>query len=196
MLIMSSNAPKPISIRTTDEQLDPVIIKSPIRKNPQRGSSSPLLVVYGFFALIVIGAILLRIPFSSNLGQVSFIDALFTATSAVTVTGLTVVETSSTWSLFGQIVISFLIVIGGIGFMTGAAFFLIAAGQSLGFQRSIQVGQGLGEENLSSVTKVVSRVVVSSIFFQIIGAVIFFLAFSYKFGFESIQQNISLYFVI
>ena len=189
MLIMSSNAPKPISIRTRDEQLNPVIIKSPLRKNSQRGSSSPLLVVYGFFGLIIIGAIMLRIPLSSNFEQVSFIDAIFTATSAVTVTGLTVVETSSTWSFFGQIVIAFLIVIGGIGFMTGAAFFLIAAGQSLGFQRSIQIGQGLGEENLSSVTKVVSRVVVSSIFFQIIGALIFFIAFSYKFGIDDIQQN-------
>ena len=58
-------------------------------------------------------------------------DALFTATSATTVTGLIVVDTASSWTLAGQIVIALLIILGGIGFMTGAAFFLIAAGQSL-----------------------------------------------------------------
>ena len=185
---MPSNSSKSRSIRPRDDGLKPIIVKSEVRSASERGASSPLIVVYGFLALILLGAILLILPFSHN-EPISFIDALFTATSASTVTGLIVLDTATTWTLFGQIVIAFLIVIGGIGFMTGAAFFLLAAGQSLGLRRSVQIGEGLGEDNLGSIGNLVWKVVLSSLSFQIIGIIIFFILFSYSFGFDSIKEN-------
>ena len=107
---MPSKSSKSSSIRPRDTNLKPIKIKSEVRSASERGASSPLIVVYGFLALILFGAILLFLPFSHN-EPISFIDSLFTATSASTVTGLTVLDTSTSWSLFGQIVIAFLIVI-------------------------------------------------------------------------------------
>ncbi|MBH60525.1 MAG: hypothetical protein CL907_05115 [Dehalococcoidia bacterium] len=185
---MPSKSSKSSSIRPRDTNLKPIKIKSEVRSASERGTSSPLIVVYGFLALILFGAILLFLPFSHN-EPISFIDSLFTATSASTVTGLTVLDTSTSWSLFGQIVIAFLIVIGGIGFMTGAAFFLLAAGQSLGLRRSVQIGEGLGADNLGSIGNLVWKVVLSSLSFQIAGIFIFFILFSYSYGFSNIQQN-------
>ena len=164
---MPSNSSKSTSIRPRDDGLKPIIVKSEVRSASERGASSPLIVVYGFLALILLGAILLILPFSHN-EPISFIDALFTATSASTVTGLIVLDTATTWTLFGQIVIAFLIVIGGIGFMTGAAFFLLAAGQSLGLRRSVQIGEGLGEDNLGSIGNLVWKVVLSSLSLSLI----------------------------
>ena len=170
---------KSSSIRPRDKNLKPQYIRSETRKTSKRGASSPLIVVYGFLAIILIGALLLYLPFS-NQENISFIDALFTSTSATTVTGLTVVDTFSSWTLYGQIIIALLIVLGGIGFMTGAAFFLIAAGQSLGLTRRVQVGQGLGEEKLDSISGLVLKVVISSLIFQIIGTLIFLILFTPK----------------
>ena len=65
--------------------------------------------------------------------------------------------------------------------MTGAAFFLIAAGQSLGLTRRVQIGQGLGEDKLDSVRGLVLKVVISSLFFQVLGTIIFFILFNLNF---------------
>ena len=181
---------KSSSIRPRDKNLEPQYIKSENRKTSQRGASSPLIVVYGFLAIIIMGAVLLYLPFS-HYEKISFIDALFTATSATTVTGLIVVDTSSSWTMIGQIIIALLIILGGIGFMTGAAFFLIAAGQSLGLTRRVQIGQGLGEEKLDSVRGLVLKVVISSLFFQILGAVIFFTLFNLSFD-NNLKDNLWL----
>ena len=77
------------------------------------------LLVLGYLAVIIIGTLLLMIPFSSKItGSASFMDALFTTVSASCVTGLIVQDTASHWTIYGQIVILLLIQIGGIGFMT------------------------------------------------------------------------------
>tara|TARA_S200000501_G_scaffold355014_1_gene376256 strand:+ start:238 stop:1686 length:1449 start_codon:yes stop_codon:yes gene_type:complete len=181
---------KSSSIRPRDKNLKPQYIKSENRKTSQRGASSPLIVVYGFLAIIILGACLLYLPFS-HYEKISFVDALFTATSATTVTGLIVVDTASSWTMYGQVIIALLIILGGIGFMTGAAFFLIAAGQSLGLTRRVQIGQGLGEEKLDSVRGLVLKVVISSLFFQILGAVIFFILFNLNFD-SNLKDNLWL----
>jgi len=187
-IVMPSKSSKSSSIRPRDDNLKPIIVKSEVRSASERGASSPLIVVYGFLALILLGAILLSLPFAHN-EPISFIDSLFTATSASTVTGLIVVNTGNTWTMFGQIVIAFLIVIGGIGFMTGAAFFLLAAGQALGLRRSVQIGEGLGADNLGSIGSLVWKVVLSSLSFQVIGIFIFFTLFSYSYGLDNIREN-------
>lgn len=96
--------------------------------NRTRGAVShpAQLVVMAFAAAVLIGTVLLWLPLSSqSSGSASFVDALFTATSAVSVTGLTVVDTGTYWSLFGQIVILLLIQVGGLGIMTLATLFAL-----------------------------------------------------------------------
>ncbi|WP_351060445.1 potassium transporter TrkG, partial [Psychrobacter sp. TB20-MNA-CIBAN-0197] len=79
----------------------------------------PLILTAGFFALIILGTCLLLLPFAS-VESLSFIQAFFTASSAVTVTGLVVIDTGTALTTFGQCVVMVLIQIGGIGFMTVA----------------------------------------------------------------------------
>lgn len=92
--------------------------------------SSFKLIVLGFAGVIVLGALILMLPFSSTAGVVTpFHEALFTSTSAVCVTGLVVQDTGSYWSAFGQTVILLLIQIGGLGVVTVAALFRYAVRQ-------------------------------------------------------------------
>jgi trk system potassium uptake protein TrkH len=96
-----------------------------------RFKSLPIAVVaYGFAVTIALSAILLMLPVSSETGQsTSFVDALLTATSAVCVTGLAVVDTGTHYSLFGEGVIIALMQIGGLGIMTGGTFLLVSLGR-------------------------------------------------------------------
>lgn len=92
------------------------------------------MLVGGFALLILIGAILLTTPWASQPGKVNFVDALFTSTSAVCVTGLTVVDTATDFTFIGQVIIVILIQSGGLGIMTFAAL----AFQMLGLRMSLQ----------------------------------------------------------
>ena len=88
--------------------------------------------IYGFASMIAIGAVLLIFPFSSKTNLwTAPIDCLFTATSAVCVTGLVVVDTFDHWSAIGQVIIFLLIQLGGLGFMTTATILMMAAGRRM-----------------------------------------------------------------
>jgi trk system potassium uptake protein TrkH len=120
---------------------------------------SPPAVLATIYALfIVLGAIVLRLPFS-NFGNVTFSDALFTATSAVTVTGLVVVDTGSDYTLIGEIVIALLIQIGGLGLMTFAALLLSMLGLTIGMPQRLALRDELGQTGLSELGALV-RVVI------------------------------------
>ena len=92
----------------------------------------PRILTLGFGSLILIGTILLNLPIASESGKsIGFINALFTSTSAVCVTGLVVVNTAEFWSLFGKIVILILIQIGGLGIMTMATAGALIIGKKI-----------------------------------------------------------------
>ena len=96
------------------------------------------MMVLGFGSVILIGALLLMTPLATNSGNsTSFIDCLFTATSAVCVTGLIVVDTSMHWSIFGKVVIILLIQIGGLGFMAISASIAIIFGKKINLRQRI-----------------------------------------------------------
>src|SRR4030042_126274 len=82
------------------------------------GQMPQTLLIGGFAGVILVGTLFLLAPWSQTKGEVGFVDALFTATSAVCVTGLIVVDTGTAYTLFGQTVIVALIPIGGLGIMT------------------------------------------------------------------------------
>ena len=94
------------------------------------------IIIFGFLLLILLGTALLMLPFSTReWGGASFTDALFTATSATCVTGLVVHDTATYWSQFGQLVILFLIQVGGMGVVTMAVAIFIFSGKRIGLKQ-------------------------------------------------------------
>lgn len=144
-----------------------------------RPISSSLLVIYGFAAIIILGTILLMLPVASKTGQfTSPIDAFFTATSAVCVTGLVVVDTADYWSGFGQVVILALIQIGGFGFMTSATLLLLAFGRRIGLREKVLISESLGITRLGGLSKIVALMAIFTVLSETIGAVVFYQHFS------------------
>lgn len=117
------------------------------------------ILVSGFAAIILIGAILLTLPVAVRPGgEISFLTALFTSTSAVCVTGLVVVDTATHWTLFGQVVILFLIQVGGLGFMTMATFFAMLLGRRIGLRQRLIIQESLNQTNVAGIVQLAKYV--------------------------------------
>ncbi|HUV52931.1 MAG TPA: TrkH family potassium uptake protein [Dehalococcoidia bacterium] len=154
-------------------------IPLPMVRRPRSHGESTIILVYGFAALIILGTILLMLPISSNSGEfTSPVNAIFTATSAVCVTGLVVVDTADYWNGFGQIVILVLIQLGGLGFMTSATIFFLMFGRRIGLKERRLIGRSLGLERMGGLVKLVKRIVIFTVIIEIIGAAIFYIRFS------------------
>jgi trk system potassium uptake protein TrkH len=112
------------------EQFQPIVAEVPPVRRPHRRFTSPFILFFGFTILITIGGLLLALPVSSTERVFTPLEiAFFTAVSAVTVTGHSVVNTSTYWSNFGLTVIFFLMLIGGLSFLAFAVFILALLGQ-------------------------------------------------------------------
>ncbi len=123
--------------------------------------SPPQVLVFGFLSLIFTGAILLTLPAAVKPGQqVNFLTSLFTATSAVCVTGLTVVDTAGHWSTFGQAVILSLIQVGGLGFMTMATFFAMLLGRRIGLRQRLIMQESLNQTNVAGIVRLAKYVLI------------------------------------
>ncbi|MEA3322388.1 MAG: TrkH family potassium uptake protein [Bacillota bacterium] len=118
-----------------------------------------LIVVFIFFGLL--GTLLLMLPISTT-ESITLVDALFTATSAMTVTGLAVVDTGTAYTLFGQIVILSLIQVGGIGIMTFAVLIFIMLGKKIGFQERLILQQALNQTSVGGIILLVRRIIIFS----------------------------------
>lgn len=142
------------------------------------------ILVLGFAGVILLGTVLLMLPISTKDGTVTpFLDALFTATSAVCVTGLVVVDTGTYWSLFGQIVILLLIQVGGLGFMTIATLFAILLGRRINLRERIVIQEALNQASLEGIIKLTKQVILFTFSFEGVFAVILGLRFSLDYGF-------------
>ncbi|AKG05300.1 Ktr system potassium transporter B [Salimicrobium jeotgali] len=131
----------------------------------------PQIIISIFIGLIAIGTLLLSLPIANTEG-ISFIDALFTATSAMTVTGLIVVDTGTAYTLFGQIVILALIQLGGLGIMTFAVLIYVAVGKKIGIKQRLLLKQALNQSAIGGVVRLAIRLLIFSIIVETI-AVIF-----------------------
>ena len=127
-----------------------------------RRFSPPAVLAFIYAGFILLGAVLLRMP-AAHQGDVGFSDALFTAASAVTVTGLIVVDTGTAYTLWGQIVIALLIQVGGLGLMTFAALLLSMLGLSFGLSSRAILRDELGQTSLHELVVLV-RVVIAVAF--------------------------------
>ncbi len=151
----------------------------------QKARLSPPAVLACIYTLfILLGAALLRMPFS-NLGEVSFSDALFTAASAVTVTGLVVVDTGSDYTLIGQIIIALLIQIGGLGLMTFAALLLSMLGLTIGMPQRLALRDELGQTGLSELGALVRVVILVAFVAEAIGTAALMFVFVPEFGWSA-----------
>ncbi len=136
---------------------------------------TPYLLPLSFAALIAIGTILLVIPPATNdAGWANPIDAFFTATSAVCVTGLVVVETGSYWSMYGQAVILALIQLGGFGIVAGATLIMLAVNGRISFGQRLALTQTLGGHGSQALSSTIKSVALFFVGFELIGALVIF----------------------
>ena len=148
-----------------------------------------ILFVISFIGLILIGTLLLMLPRTTFHAPLSFVDALFMATSAVCITGLSVTDISSNFSFFGQSVILTLIQVGGLGIMTFTGFFGYFFSGGFSFKNQLMFGEILGENKLNSVISTLLTIISITLLFEFIGAA--FIYFSLDAAhFESVGHQI------
>ena len=141
------------------------------------------LIAFGFFLLILCGALLLMLPISSRNGSATpFMTALFTATSATCVTGLILADTYTQWSTFGQIVILSLIQIGGLGFITiGTAVSMILR-RKIGLKQRGWIKESFNVLDIGGVVRLIRLVLKGTLLFEGIGAIVLAIRFFPQMG--------------
>lgn len=155
----------------------PIFKKAAKRFNPAR------TLVIGFAVIIAAGTLLLWLPISSKSGEFTPVfDCLFTATSASCVTGLTIYDTYTHWSIFGQIIIALLIQVGGLGFVTIITFFNVAAGKKLGYRTLKNAAGDLTESSFEGGRKIFVSIIKYSFIFELCGAAILSIVFVPRYG--------------
>jgi len=141
------------------------------------------IIALTFLFIILIGAVLLTLTCSSKAnGSIGFFTALFTATSSVCVTGLSLVDIWSSYTLFGQIVLLFLMEIGGLGFMSILSILFYLTGHKNDIQSLSLMAESIGSDALSDIVRIQKRLIIGSVSLELGGAFILFLTFIPSFG--------------
>lgn len=141
------------------------------------------IIIMSFVLAVFAGTILLTMPIASASGQATpFIDALFTATTSVCVTGLVVVTTASHWSLFGKIIILILIQIGGLGVITITTTLMVALGKKISLSSRMLLGDAFNLDTLKGLVQFLRRVFQGAFLVEAIGALCFIPVFVPEYG--------------
>ncbi|MDF2856738.1 MAG: V-type sodium synthase subunit [Neobacillus sp.] len=139
----------------------------------------PRILVLGFSLIIFIGTVLLTLPSATIDGQgLPIMNAIFTATSATCVTGLVVVDTGTTFTIFGQLVILSMIQVGGLGFMTFATLFALILGKRITLRERIVLQESLNILSLDGIVKLVKQIFLFTIVIELMGAMMLSTRFS------------------
>jgi len=141
------------------------------------------VMALGFIGLILSGSILLSLPTMTEENGIAYIDALFTATSAVCVTGLVVVDTGTFFTPLGQTVIMVLIFCGSLGFMTMATLIFIFLGKKISLSDRLLVKEALNQESIAGLLRLVLTVVKMALLFILIGTIAMLFRFYPQMGF-------------
>ena len=151
--------------------------KNIFKNNPIR------TVCFSFVSIILMGSFLLFLPISSNEGKnISFLDCIFTATSSTCVTGFTVKDTFTQWSLFGKIVILLLIQTGGLGLITFSSVFLLILNNKLSLKNMKLASSQINIKNFADIKTLFKNLLIITFLCEFIGAVILSFSFYKKFG--------------
>ena len=144
----------------------------------------PITILFlGFFITVILGSILLCLPISSATNEwTNYVDSLFVSISAGCVTGLTPFVTADHWSLFGQIVILVLIQIGGLGFMTFISMIMLLFKREFGLYNKSILMQSAGTFYFGSIKKLMKRIIIGTLIFESLGAIILSLVFTKDYG--------------
>ncbi len=151
-----------------------------------RFAASPQMIIYFFIAIIALGTLLLLLPFARvEDGGPPFVVALFTATSAITVTGLVVQDTALYWTRGGQVIIMGMIYLGGLGFMTIATFLLIIIGQRVTLTQRLLMRENLMLDQFGNLVRLTIAIVLVATGIQLLGFIallVYFYLFLYPLG--------------
>ena len=140
------------------------------------------LIVVGFALVILLGTGLLLLPISvRDDATVSFIDALFTSTSAVCVTGLIAIDVADHFTVFGQAVVAALIQVGGLGVTSIGVGLILAAGKKVGMRSRVLVKEALNVDGAKGMVRLVKNVLFLTLGFELVGAALSFIVFSQDF---------------
>ncbi|WP_064093046.1 TrkH family potassium uptake protein [Rossellomorea aquimaris] len=145
--------------------------------------SPPQLLVVTFLFFIIVGMLLLKLPFATT-ESISWLDALFTTTSAMTVTGLVVVDTGSVFTLFGETVVMLLIQIGGLGIMSFAVLIFMMIGKKIGFKERLLLQQALNQTSVGGVIKLVQYLFVFSFIVEAFAVILLSFEWVPEFGWK------------
>jgi len=149
--------------------------------------SPPQILVGSFMLLILTGTILLLTPWASRTGNAEVVDALFTATSAVCVTGLVVKDTLTYWSPFGQFVILILIQFGGLGLMSFATFYALLLGKKIQLRQRLLMQEALNKTSLEGIVGVFKTLLIVAFAFEFIAAAIIALHLHFQYAYSPIK---------
>mgnify|MGYP000198191139 CR=1 FL=1 len=154
------------------------------RQNPKhKHITSFQIIILGFLSVIILGSILLMLPVATRDGKGAVCsDALFTATSAVCVTGLVIHDTATYWSMFGQSVILFLIQIGGMGIVTVAVSVAAFSGRKIGLMQRSTMQEAVSAHHVGGIVRLTKFILKTSVCIELIGAALLLPAFIRDFG--------------
>ena len=153
--------------------------------------STTQIILLSFLIAIFTGSILLSLPISSADGHsVPYIDALFTATTSTCVTGLVTIPTVSSWSVFGQIVILFLIQIGGLGVITIMTGLMLLLNKKLDLSDRLLIQDAFNLNTMAGLAKFVKNVLLGTLIVEGIGAVMYMFVFVPEFGAKGIWISV------
>ena len=139
----------------------------------ERKLSSSQMIILGFAAVILLGALLLMLPVSSKSGEITpFLDCLLTSTSAVCVTGLVVYDTAAHWTVFGQAIIIVLIQIGGMGVITVAAAITMAAGKKISLMQRSTMQDAISAPQVGGIVRFTGFILKGIVIIELLGAAI------------------------
>lgn len=147
------------------------VIRSRQRTAERSKVQTPQVLILGFALMIMIGTLLLRLPAASATGEsIAWVDALFTATSAITVTGLAVLNTANDFTFFGQVIILILLQVGGVGFISFSVLLFRLIGRRVTLNERFIVQQTMGMPGTGGVVQLAIFVLLITITLELIGA--------------------------
>ena len=153
--------------------------------------STTQTIMISFFLAILVGSVLLVLPISAANGKaVPYLDALFTATTSICVTGLVTLPTVSTWSVFGQVVILILIQIGGLGVITIMSGLLISLHKKIGMKDRMLIQDAFNLNTLSGLVKFIKKVFIGTFVVEGVGAILYMTVFVPEYGAKGIWISI------
>jgi len=165
---------------------------------PEKRFQPAQFLAISFIIAIAIGTILLYMPFSTKEGHISFIDAFFTATSAVCVTGLIVQDTATYFTTYGKLVIMILFQLGGLGIMTFSTLIMIVAGKSISIKDRLIIQEGFHHASQRDVKSLIKSIFMFAFIIEALASISLFLRWRSQFSlpeavFHSVFHSISAF---